>query len=156
MAGKLDRQTLRASISALLDEGLSYRAIAKKLDCSQTTIASVNKDRDGVDLTTRGAINRARAEMFRKKAEYILDSVTEEDIEKASLKDKVISAGILSQRASEIEAGTTGATHNHLHISGLMEKIGSNLNMDKVKEIVQIPIQDEAGSGEASQDTENQ
>ena len=133
-----EMEAVKAQAVVMHEEGYSFRAIKEKLRCSSDTVYAALKEKDGVDIAKRDTFKSMRANMLRNKADYILDKISDDDIERASLKDKVISIGILNQRAVEIEAGTTGATHNHLHLSGLMDKIGSTLNVDKVKDVIDV------------------
>ena len=76
-------------------KGLSYRDIAVFFGCSHTSVAERLKpyvNGDDVDLET---FKKNRADILTMKQAQVLGSMTKEDIEKASARDKAIVFGTL-------------------------------------------------------------
>ena len=125
-----------AKIRALIECGVSQREIARQLKVSKSTIHDVSVGNVQVDRELTEAGKRERASRLFVRADYILDKITDEDIEKASLKDKTIAAGILLQRGSEIDAALNSGTRETQGLmSGLMDRLLKDVEINKVTEV---------------------
>lgn len=87
----------KTTIAALAAQGKTPHAIGKEIGRSENTVSAALKKPETAlavqDFTERFATKLEVA------AERVLDAVTEADLEKASLKDKAIAAGVFFDKA---------------------------------------------------------
>ncbi|WP_136526824.1 helix-turn-helix domain-containing protein [Geomonas ferrireducens] len=95
----------KQEIAALAATGKSQRAIAKATGRAPKTIARVLKEPDVLDA--RAKIEDRLANRFEQLAVAVLDSVSEEDLAKASLQQKAISAATFTDKARLIRGQST-------------------------------------------------
>jgi len=95
-ADRVDTQE-KHTIAALAAAGKSQRAIARATGRDNKTIAKVLKD-PGV-IVAKANIEERLADKFEKLTEAILDSVSEDDLLKASLQQKAISAATMLDKS---------------------------------------------------------
>lgn len=95
----------KQQIAALAATGKSQRAIARATGRDNKTIARVLKEPDV--LEAKGKIEDQLATRFERLAVAILDSVSEEDLSKASLQQKSISAATMTDKARLLRGQTT-------------------------------------------------
>jgi len=91
---------------ALLHAGKSYREVAEALDISIGSIHKIAKE----PMEKIGPLVRELKERFAMRnyllAEHILGKIDDSDIRKSSLKDKVLAASILADKARAHEKDT--------------------------------------------------
>jgi hypothetical protein len=75
-------------------ENMSYGDIAKYFSIPKATVQARLKPFFGKDIDVP-AFKMHRADLFAGQQQRVLSAITDTDIKKASLRDKVISAGIL-------------------------------------------------------------
>lgn len=95
----------KQQIAVLAATGKSQRHIAKAVNRDHRTVARVLKE-PGV-ITAKADIEARLADKFERLAEAILDSVSEEDLLKASLQQKSISAATMVDKARLIRGQST-------------------------------------------------
>ena len=100
---KRARETKRAIAKAMKMTGHTYRDIAEVLDVSISTVNAMIRH-DGPELTrlTEEIIKR-EGKRHRLLSEYILSQISDRDITRASLKEKIIASAILTDKAILIE-----------------------------------------------------
>lgn len=92
----------RIPIEAIIDlksKNLSNSQIAKLLNCNPSNITHRIKD---IDITKQYINNRSL--VFAYHQHKIISSITPDDIKKANLRDKIISAGVLYDK-ERLESG---------------------------------------------------
>ena len=101
-------------------QGLSYMDIAKYYNIPKATIQQRLKPYFGKDSINIPAFKTHRADLFAGQQARVLQSISDADIKKASLRDKVISAGVLYDK-ERLERGES--TENvSVSIQGLLDR----------------------------------
>ena len=95
----------KQQIATLAATGKSQRAIARATGRDPRTIVRVLKD-PGV-LEEKAKIEDRLATKFEQLAEAVLDSVSEDDLLKATLQQKTISAATMTDKARLLRGQTT-------------------------------------------------
>ena len=98
-AKKTDRVDVmeKQQIATLAATGKSNRAIARATGRDPKTVASTLKQPEVIEM--RENAQELLADKFEQRAETIVDSITTGDIERASLQQKAVSAGILLDKS---------------------------------------------------------
>lgn len=107
----------KRQIVTLAATGKSKLAIAKAMGRDPKTIRNVLKNPDM--MIVKADIEAKLACKFEELTSAILDSVTEDDLEKASLQQKAISAATMLDKARLIRGQSTQNVHS-LHISAVI------------------------------------
>lgn len=95
----------KQTIAILSAKGRSNRSISREIGRSDVTVAAVLRKPEIVDLKID--IQNRLATKFEQLAEAILNAVSEEDLLKASLQQKSISAATMVDKARLIRGQTT-------------------------------------------------
>ena len=106
--------TEKQAIAALAAQGKSNRAIGKAVGRSDKTVAKVLKEPDAIMM--KQEIEDRLAGHFEILAEKILLAVSEDDLLKASLQQKSISAATMVDKARLIRGRSTNNTSVFFHI----------------------------------------
>lgn len=106
MGKKPQMDNLEKHQTALLAaQGKSNRAIGRKLGRSDMTVAKVLREPEVI--ATKENIQERLAGKYEKMAEAILDSISEDDLLKASLQQKSISSATLLDKSRLINGQST-------------------------------------------------
>lgn len=95
----------RQQISVLRAQGKSPHAIGKILGRSENTVKSALK-RPEVAAQVKDIQTRL-ADKFEAATERVLDAITDEDIQKAGLRDKSVAAGVLLDKSRLLRGQST-------------------------------------------------
>lgn len=117
-------------ILELHEKGLSNSEIARVLGCDKSNITRRLQKLLPEEARKREYL-RNRADVFASVQRRILESVTEADIKKASLKDRVISVGILYEK----ERLERGQSTSNIHVLG---EIYDGLSTREKQEVAQV------------------
>ena len=120
-----------AMISSMLQCGYTYNGIQRQLGVGRTRIAQVSQGVRQVDAALSETATRERVAAAMTRADYILDSITEEDVKKASLKDKAIAWGIIQDKIHQATAGSAKEIHQHVHLSGALDRLFADVEEQK-------------------------
>jgi Helix-turn-helix domain len=101
---RIDAQE-KQKIAALAATGKSNRAIARATGRDNKTVAKVLKEADVINM--KANIEERLADKFEQLTESILDSISEDDLLKASLQQKSISAATLLDKSRLIRGQST-------------------------------------------------
>jgi hypothetical protein len=80
---------------------LSVRDIAKQADCGVTTVQEV-LTKYGLNLNTIENFKENKTKIYLGIQEKILSSITEQDITKSSLQQKITSSGIIDDKLKDL------------------------------------------------------
>jgi IS30 family transposase len=111
-------------IAELAAMGKSNRAIARAVDRSDFTVAKVL--RDPAIVAVKEDIQTRLAAKYEQMAESILDSISEEDMLKASLQQKAISSATMLDKARLIQGSST--SNSSIMLRAVMDSINPNYN----------------------------
>lgn len=109
----------KQQIALLAATGKSQRAIARAIGRDNKTVAKVLKD-PGV-MAAKANIEERLADKFEQLTEAILDSVSEDDLLKASLQQKSISAATCLDKSRLLRGASTEIID--LSIKGILANI---------------------------------
>ena len=109
------KDAIKAYAIALRAMGHSYRTIAKHIGSDKSTVHMwVNDIKENNPLNdVAGRIKKQLASKQYMLSNGILSSITDEDIQKASLMQKITSSSILIDKARLIEGEATESIHHH-------------------------------------------
>ena len=96
---KIDKQT-QSNVALLAAQGNTVTRISKKTGLHHTTVKKVLQE--PFVIATREEIEERLADKFEKLCEIVLDSVSEDDLLKASLQQKSISAATMLDKSRMI------------------------------------------------------
>lgn len=101
--GKRINEDKREVVRVLLETGRSYRDVADTLEISIGSVHNIMKEPAGLTAGFVAALKARFAQKHYMLSDHILTRITDGDIRGASLKDKVIAAAILADKARSLE-----------------------------------------------------
>jgi len=136
-----DRRTVQwreqfdiGEIIDLVKKGLNFSEISRVLGCSrQNVVQRFRKVEKEIKAGKR--YQEHRADIFAIQQNRILNAISPEDLEKASLRDKVISVGVLfdKEKIETGKAGSKGITIEIINFAG-----ASTTGEGKVGQVIRV------------------
>lgn len=128
-----------ADVVEMIEDGLDRKAIAENVGCSVSTLNRKIKElqeKEGVLLDWRSV----RSLKLTELQAAILDKITPEKMEEASLKDLVLAYKVLADKEDELENPEKGKITGL--VAYLIELEKRNYVLDEAK-IIDVPLVDE-------------
>ncbi len=139
--GNIPRELKRAAVMAAIQEGLSINEIKAKTGASNTLVCRVKKE---IASNTISSNVIRQAESIKKvwdskmmvKANTIMEGMTQEKIDKASLRDQAISFGILFDKYRVQSGQATDLQQVKIHFGGSLQG-GGPVTLDTKAKVVE-------------------